>query len=60
MPFGLTDVPTTFCKMVAIAFDDMINKDLVIWKDDICLADDNFESKLAKRWKVFKRYQVKV
>jgi hypothetical protein len=35
MPFGLTGAP--FCEMVAIALEDMISRELVNWKDDICL-----------------------
>ena len=45
--------------MVAIALDDMINKDLVSWMDDICIADDDFAAKLAKIRKFFNRCQEK-
>src|SRR6266481_5981295 len=59
MPFGLTGAPTTFCEMVAIALDDMIDKELVSWMDDICIADDDFEAKLAKIRKFFDRCREK-
>ena len=59
MPFRLTGTPTTFCEMVAIALDNMINKDLVSWMDDICIADDDFAAKLAKIWKFFNRCREK-
>ena len=59
MPFGLTGVPTTFCEMVTIALDDMIDKELVSWMDDICIADDDFEAKLAKIRKFFDRCREK-
>src|SRR6266481_3436802 len=59
MPFGLTVAPTTFCEMVAIALDDMIDKELVSWMDDICIADDDFEAKLAKMRKFFERCREK-
>src|SRR6266481_3435072 len=59
MPFGLTGVPTTFCEMVAVALDDMIDKELVSWMDDICIADDNFMPKLVKMRKFFDRCQEK-
>src|SRR6266481_8309919 len=59
MPFGLTGAPTTFCEMVAIALDDMINKELVNWMDDICMADNDFASKLTKMQKFFDRCQEK-
>src|SRR6266481_1777346 len=55
MPFGLTGAPTTFCKMVAMALDGMIGNELVNWMDDICIADDEFESKFAKMCKFFGR-----
>src|SRR6266481_3897926 len=59
MPFGLTGAPTTFCEMVAIALDDMINKELVNWMDDICMADNDFASKLTKMQKFFDRCREK-
>ena len=55
MPFGLTGVPTTFCKMVTIALDEMIDEELVKWMDGICMVDDNFEAKLTKMRKFFDR-----
>src|SRR6266481_2302084 len=55
MPFGLTGAPTTFCEMVTIALDSMINEELVNWMDDICIADDNFDAKLTKMCKFFDR-----
>src|SRR6266481_9129373 len=59
MPFRLTGAPTTFCEMVAIALNDMINNELVSWMDDICMADDNFITKLAKMRKFFERCREK-
>src|SRR6266481_2444587 len=59
MPFRLTGVPTTFCEMVAVALDNMVDKELVSWMDDICIADDNFMPKLAKMRKFFDRCQEK-
>src|SRR6266481_590257 len=59
MLFGLTGAPTTFCEMVAIALDDMINKELVNWMDDICMADNDFASKLTKMQKFFNRCREK-
>src|SRR6266481_1879136 len=53
MPFGLTGAPTMFCEMVATALDGMIGNELVNWMDDICIADDEFESKFAKMCKFF-------
>ena len=55
MPFRLTGAPMTFCEMVAIMLGNMINKDLVSWMDDICIADNNFATKLAKIRKFFNR-----
>lgn len=46
MPFALTGALATFCKMVAIALEDMIGRKLVNWMDDICPLGDNFETKL--------------
>ena len=46
MPFGLTGAPATFCKMVAIALDDMIGCKSVNWMDDICIPGDVFDTKL--------------
>src|SRR6266481_1095411 len=59
MPFGLTGAPTTFYEMVAIALNDMIDKELVSWMDDKCIADDDFEAKLAKIRKFFDRCREK-
>ena len=59
MPFGLTGALTTFCEMVAIALDDMIDKELVSWMDDVCIADDNFETKMIKMRNFFNRCQEK-
>ena len=59
MPFGLTGVPTTFCEMVVVALDDMIDKELVSWMDDICIADNNFMPKLAKMRKFFDKCREK-
>ena len=59
MLFGLTGTPMTFCEMVTIALDNMINKDLVSWMDDICIADDDFAAKLAKIQKFFNRCREK-
>ena len=47
MPFGLTGAPATFCKMVAIALDDMIGHELVNWMDNICMPGGIFEVKLS-------------
>ena len=55
MPFRLTGAPTTFCEMVAIALDDMINNELVSWMNDICITDNSFVAKLAKMRKFFER-----
>src|SRR6266481_3303235 len=55
MPFRLTGAPTMFCEMVATALDGMIGNELVNWMDDICIADDEFESKFAKMRKFFGR-----
>jgi transposase InsO family protein len=59
MPFGLTGAPATFCKMVAIALDDMIGRELVNWMDDICLPGDIFETKLSNLRRFFDRCRVK-
>ena len=55
MPFGLTGAPTTFCEMVAIALDNMINKEMVSCMNNICIVDDNFEAKITKMRKFFNR-----
>ena len=55
MPFGFTGAPTTFCEMVAIMLDDMIDKELVSWMDDVCITDDDFEAKMTKMRKFFNR-----
>ena len=47
MPFGLTGALATFCKMVAIALDDMIGHELVNWMDNICMPGGIFEVKLS-------------
>ena len=59
MPFGLTSAPTTFCEMIATALEDMINNELVIWMDDIGMADNDFKTKLSKMWKFFKKCHKK-
>jgi hypothetical protein len=62
MPFGLTGAPATFCKMVAIALDDMnhiIGRKLVNWMDDICLPGDVFTIKLSNLRKFFDRCHFK-
>src|SRR6266481_2141811 len=59
MPFGLTGAPTTFCEMIATALEDMIDNELVIWMDDIGMADNDFEMKLSKMWKFFKKCREK-
>lgn len=45
--------------MVAIALDDMINRELVNWMDDICLPGDIFETKLNNLRKFFNRCRSK-
>ena len=55
MPFRLTGMPTTFCKMVATVLDGMIGTELVNWMDDICMADNDFENKFTKVRKFFGR-----
>src|SRR6266481_6376567 len=53
MPFGLMGVPTMFCEMVAKALEDMIDNELVVWMDDIGIADNDFDRKLGKMRKFF-------
>ena len=55
MPFGLTGAPTTFCEIIATALDNMIDNELVIWMDDIGMANNDFATKLAKMQKFFNK-----
>src|SRR6266481_2097403 len=59
MPFGLTGAPTTFCEMIVTALEDMIDNELVIWMDNIGMADNDFETKLSKMRKFFKKCREK-
>src|SRR6266481_3617032 len=59
MLFGLTGAPTTFCEMVAKALEDMIDDELVVWMDNIGIADDDFDKKLGKMRKFFGKCQEK-
>jgi hypothetical protein len=55
MPFGLTGAPATFCKVVVIALDDMIRRELINWMDDVCIPGDDFDVKLGNLRKFFQR-----
>jgi hypothetical protein len=55
MPFGLTGAPAMFCKMVVIALDNMIGRELINWMDNVCIPGDDFDAKLGNLRKFFQR-----
>lgn len=59
MPFGLTGAPTTFCEMLAIGLGEMVNRDLVAWMDDVCIAGNEFGEKLERLRKFFAKCREK-
>ena len=59
MRFGLTGAPATFSKLIVIALNDMIGRELVNWMDNICLPRDNFDTKMENLHKFFTHCQEK-
>lgn len=53
MPFGLTGAPATFCKMISIALEDMIGRELTNWIDDIVMPGNDFRMKIGNLRKFF-------
>lgn len=51
--FGLIGAPTTFCKMLASAFHDLIGKDVEVWMDDIATTCNKFEEGITNLWTIF-------
>ena len=44
MPFGLTNAPATFMKMMNIGFQDVLDKSVIIFIDDILVYSKDDES----------------
>ena len=53
MPFGLTNTPATFQRLMNYILHDYLNDFVVVYLDDILVCSDTFEEHLAHLRKVF-------
>ncbi len=53
MPFGLTNIPVTFQRLMNYVLYDYLNDFIVVYLDDILVCSDTFEEYLNYLKKVF-------